>query len=237
MLKEKGYILEFGLIDYKEALALQRHLWSKRVKGELPDILIVLEHPHVITVGRRGDLSNLLVPTETLKSMGISLYHVERGGDITYHGPGQLIVYPILNLRGYGYRVVKYIEELEEVLIRVLGDFGIRGQRDSMNRGVWVDGEKIASIGVAIRQWVSFHGFALNYGTDLKYFDLIHPCGLKGKKMVSMEKLLGGSVSKDYLIERIIYHFKEIFMKDWIRKSLEDIDVQTTLVKEAIAIL
>lgn len=236
-MKEKGYILELGLMDYKEALALQHHLWLKRINRELPDLLIILEHPHVITVGRRGDLSNLLVSHETLKSMGISLYHVERGGDITYHGPGQIVVYPIINLRRYGYRVVKYVEELEEILIRVLDDFGIMAERDSLNRGVWVNGEKIASIGVAIRRWVSLHGFALNYETDLKYFDLINPCGLKGKRMVSIEKLLRRKVSKDYLIERIIYHFKEIFVRDWIKKSLEDIDAQTTLAKETIASL
>lgn len=236
-MQDIGYILELGVMDYKEALALQHNLWLKRVQGELPDTLIILEHPHVITVGRRGDLSNLLVSSETLKSMGISIYHVERGGDITYHGPGQLIVYPIMNLRGYGYRVAKYIDELEEVLIRVLKDFGIRGQRDSLNRGVWVNGEKIASIGVAIRRWVSFHGFALNYETDLRYFDIIHPCGLKEKKMVSMEKLIGSKVNREYLIGRIIFHFKEVFMKEWIKKSLEDIDAQTALVEETTASL
>ena len=234
---DKGYILELGLMDYKEALDLQHHLWLKRVKEELPDILIILEHPHVITVGRRGDLSNLLVSPETLRSMGIPLYHVERGGDITYHGPGQIVVYPILNLRGYGYRVVKYIEELEEVLIRVLRDFGLEAKRDSLNRGVWVNEEKIASIGVAIRRWGSFHGFALNYGTDLKYFNLIHPCGLKGKKMVSIEKLIGRKVPREDLIERIIYHFKGIFVREWTKRSLEDIHAKTSMVKETTASL
>lgn len=218
----KGYILDLGIFDYKEALDLQYHLWSKRVKGEFPDILIILEHPHVITVGKRGDLSHLLVPIDHLNSMGIPLYHVDRGGNITYHGPGQIIVYPILDLKEYGYRVVKYVEELEEIIIRVLKDFGVVGRRDPLNRGVWVDGEKIASIGVAIKRRVSLHGFALNYGTDLNYFDLIHPCGLEGKNMISLEKIIGEKISRQYLIERIIYHFKEIFVRDWERKSLKE---------------
>ncbi len=129
--------------------------------------------------------------------MGVSLYHVERGGDVTYHGPGQMVGYPILSLKDYGYRLVDYVGQLEEVIIRVLGDFGIEGRRDSLNRGVWVGGDKIASIGVAIKRFVSFHGFALNYGTDLNYFDLMNPCGLEGKKITSMKKILGNEIRRD----------------------------------------
>jgi lipoate-protein ligase B len=229
MVKGEGYILDLGLMDYGEALGLQHHLWAKRVAEELPNILMILEHPHVITVGRRGDLSHLLVSFEVLRSLGISVYHVERGGDITYHGPGQLIVYPILDLKEYGYRVAKYIEELEEILIRVLKDFGVEGRRDSINRGVWVNGDKIASIGVAIKRRVSFHGIALNYSTDLRYFELIHPCGLEGRKMISLEKIIGKEISKDYLKERLIYHFKEILGGQWVKKKLEDIKCRNPL--------
>ena len=221
--ENKGYILDLGLMDYKEAWDLQRDLWSRRIKGELPDLLLFLEHPHVITLGRRGNRSYLIASQEVLDAMAIPIYHVERGGDVTYHGPGQLVVYPILDLRGYGYRIIRYVDQLEEVILRTLKDFGMEGEKDSLNRGVWVNGEKIASLGVTIKRWVSFHGLAVNYETDLSYFDLIHPCGLVGKKMTSMEKILGEKVPRESLIERIRLHFKEIFLRDWERKSLDEI--------------
>jgi len=220
---QRGYIIDLGLIDYKEAWDLQHDLWSRHVKGELPDVLLLLEHPHVITLGRRGSQSHLIVSTEELEIMNIPLFHVERGGDVTYHGPGQLVVYPILDLKEYGYRLIRYVDQLEEVIIRVLRDFGMEGRRDSLNRGIWVNGDKIASIGVTIKRWVSFHGFSLNYETDLKYFDLIHPCGLVGKKMISMKKILGKKISRESLVERICFHFKEIFEKEWEEKDLKDL--------------
>jgi len=220
---QRGYIIDLGLMDYKEAWDLQRDLWSRRVKGELPDLLLFLEHPHVITLGRRGNRSYLIASQEVLDAMTIPIYHVERGGDVTYHGPGQLVVYPILDLRGYGYRLIRYVDQLEEVILRTLKDFGMEGKKDSLNRGVWVNGEKIASLGVTIKRWVSFHGLAVNYETDLSYFDLIHPCGLVGKKMTSMEKILGEKVPRESLIERIRLHFKEIFLRDWETKDLDDL--------------
>ena len=218
-----GYIIDLGLIDYRKAWDLQHDLWLRRVKGELPNLLLLLEHPHVITLGRRGNRSHLIVSPETLEAMKIPVIHVERGGDITYHGPGQIVVYPILDLKDYGYRLVRYVDQLEELVLRVLKDFGIEGRRDPSNRGVWVDKDKIASVGVAIKQGVSFHGVALNYETDLKYFDLIHPCGLEGKKMTMMSKILGAKISRDRLCERICFHFKEIFGGAWEKKGLEDL--------------
>jgi lipoate-protein ligase B len=222
---QRGYIIDLGLIDYKEAWDLQRDLWSRRVKGELPDLLLFLEHPHVITLGRRGSRSYLIASQEVLDAMAIPVYHVERGGDVTYHGPGQLVVYPVLDLKGYGYRLIRYVDQLEEVILRTLKDFGIEGKKDSLNRGVWVSGEKIASLGVTIRRWVSFHGLALNYKTDLSYFDLIHPCGLVGKKMTSMEKILGEKVPREDVVARIIFHFGGIFGGEWIEKELDDLGV------------
>jgi len=219
----KGYILDLGLMDYKKAWDLQHDLWSRHVAGEFPDVLLIVEHPHVITLGRRGNRSHLISSPEVLEEMEIPVFHVERGGDVTYHGPGQLVVYPILDLKEYGYRLIQYVDQLEEVIIRVLKDFGMEGRRDSLNRGVWVDGDKIASIGVTIKRWVSFHGFSLNYATDLKYFDLIHPCGLVGKKMTSMSKFLGEKIPRESLIERIRLHFKEIFLRDWEKKDLDDL--------------
>lgn len=219
----RGYIIDLGLIDYKEAWDLQHELWSKRVGGELPDLLLLLEHPHVITLGRRGNRSHLLASPEALEEMRIPLFHVERGGDITYHGPGQIVAYPIIDLKNYGYRLIRYVSQLEEVVLRVLKDFEIEGVRDSLNRGVWVNGEKIASVGVAIKRWVSFHGFALNYRTDLKYFDLLDPCGLEGKKMTTMAKILGKGVPREQLVKRIGFHFRQIFERDWVEKDLSEL--------------
>jgi lipoate-protein ligase B len=217
----KGYIFDLGLMDYEKAWNLQRQLWSKRVEEELPDSLLILEHPHVITLGRRGHRDHLKVAPEILEAMKVSIFHVERGGDITYHGPGQMVVYPILDLKDYGYRLIRYVDQLEEVILHVLRDFGIEGKKDPSNRGIWANGDKIASIGVAIKRWVSFHGFALNYETDLKYFDLMDPCGLVGEKMTSMAKILGKKICRKELAERIIFHFKEVFKKGWEEKGLD----------------
>ncbi len=219
----KGYIIELGIVDYAKALDLQHHLWLKRVEQSVPDLLLLLEHPHVITLGRRGERSSLLVSTDVLDAMKIPLFHTERGGDVTYHGPGQLVVYPILNLKEYGYRLIRYVGQLEELILSILKDFGIEGKRDSSNRGVWVKDAKIASIGVAIKRWVSLHGIALNYATDLKYFSLIHPCGLYNVKMTSMEKILGKKILRDELIERVCIHFKEIFPRDWEVRRPEEL--------------
>lgn len=219
----KGYIIDLGLIDYEKAWDIQHQLWSRRVEEELPDVLLFLEHPHVITLGRRGNRSHLIASPEVLEAMKIPLFHVERGGDVTYHGPGQIVVYPIFNLKEYGYRLIRYVSQLEEVALSVLKDFGILGRKDPLNRGVWVEGEKIASVGVAIKRWVSFHGLSLNYETDLKYFELINPCGLEGKKMTSMAKILGTEISREHLVERISFHFMQIFERDWEEKKLEEI--------------
>ena len=218
---DKGYIIDLGLMEYQKAWNLQHLLWSRRVEGKLPDVLLILEHPPVITLGRRGNRSHLKVSPEILEEMRIPVFHVERGGDITYHGPGQMVVYPILDLKDYGYRLIRYVDQLEEIILHVLKDFGIEGEKDSRNRGVWAKGSKIASIGVAIKQWVSFHGVALNYETDLKYFDLIDPCGLVGEEMTSMAKILGKEVSREELAGKIIFHFKEVFKKDWEKKDLD----------------
>lgn len=220
---QKAYVIDLNLIDYSSALDLQHHLLPKRIEEEVPDLLLILEHPHVITLGRRGDRSHLLVPLEVLKEMGVSLFQVERGGEVTYHGPGQLVVYPIFYLKDYGYRVTQYIHELEEVILWTLRDFGIEGRRDSRNRGVWVGEKKIASIGIAIKRWVSFHGFSLNYRTDLRYFEMIRPCGLEGVRITSMKEILGKEVQREELVKKIFYHFRQIFQREWERKTIEEI--------------
>jgi lipoate-protein ligase B len=219
----RGYIIDLGLMDYEKAWDLQHHLWQKRVEGHLPDLVLLLEHPHVFTLGRRGNRSHLIVSPEILEAMRIPVFHVERGGDVTYHGPGQMVVYPILGLKDYGYRLVRYVDQLEEVILRLLKDFRIEGRRDPSNRGVWVNEDKIASIGVAIKRWVSFHGFSLNYETDLKYFDLINPCGLVGRKMTTMAKILGKEIYRKQLVERICFHFNQIFERNWEEKNLKEV--------------
>ena len=219
----KGYLFNLGLMEYKKAWDLQLDLWAKRVEGRLPDLLLFLEHPHVLTLGRRGNRTHLLASSETLGKLNIPIFHIERGGDVTYHGPGQLVVYPILDLKEYGWKLVRYIEQLEEVIIRTLSDFGISGNRDPLNRGVWVDQQKIASVGVAVKRWVSLHGLALNYETDLTYFDLINPCGLQGIRMTSMAKALGTNVSRDRLYQRVHFRFEQVFERRLEEKRLEEI--------------
>jgi lipoate-protein ligase B len=233
----KGYIIDLGLVDYERAWDLQHQLWSKRAEEELPDLLLILEHSHVITLGRRGNRSHLIASPEVLEEMKIPLFHVERGGDVTYHGPGQIVVYPILDLKEYGYRLLRYIGQLEEVILRVLKDFGIEGRRDPLNRGVWVNGEKIASVGVAIKRWVSFHGFSLNYETNLKYFDLINPCGLEGKKMTTMAKILGIEISREQLVERIGFHFKQVFQRDWEQRDLSEVLTEYPVEQDILKII
>lgn len=232
MRDNNGYILDLGSVDYKEALDLQHQLWSKRVNDELPDTILILEHPHVITLGRRGNRSHINVSQEILEALKIPVFHVERGGEVTYHGPGQMVVYPILDLKGYGYRVVQYVDQLEEVILHLLSDFGIEGKKNSSNRGVWVKDEKIASIGVAIKRWISFHGLSLNYETDLKYYDLINPCGLKGIKMTSMAKILGRRISREKLVERMLFHFKQVFKREWEQKKLKELITNWSLINE-----
>ena len=219
----KGYIIDLGLVDYEKALVLQHQFWSKRVEEQLPDVLLILEHPHVITLGRRGNRSHLIATSEALEGMKIPIFHVERGGDVTYHGPGQIVAYPILDLKEYGYRVVRYVDQLEEIVLRVLRDFGIEGRRDPLNRGVWVGEEKIASIGVAIKRRVSLHGIALNYETDLKYFDLIDACGLKEKKMTSMAKILGKRISRESVTKSLSLNFRGVFKGEWEEKDLQEL--------------
>ena len=169
---------ELGRIGYGAALELQRELVEKRKRGLIPDQFLLLEHPHVITLGRNGRLEHLLASPEVLERAGIEFFHTDRGGDITYHGPGQVVGYPILDLRGWRKDVVAYVRGLEQVIIEALAEFGLRGEREPGRTGVWIQGRKIAAIGVHVSRWVTSHGFAFNVSTDLSYFRYIVPCGL-----------------------------------------------------------
>ena len=203
-----------GLLEYGRAVEWQQRLVADRKAGAIPDQLILLEHPHTITLGRNGHMENLLAGEELLARAGVAFYPTDRGGDITYHGPGQIVGYPIVDLREWKRDVVAYVRAIEQVLINTLADFGVDAGRIPKLTGVWVDGCKIAAIGVHISRWVTSHGFALNVSTDLRYFQYIVPCGLT-RPVTSMAQL-GCTASWDDVAERVAAHFGRIFERDMI---------------------
>ena len=204
-------IYQLGLIDYIEAYNLQRELLRKRLDGEITDVLLLAEHPPTLTIGKSGKLENVLASQEELAQNGIPLFFVDRGGDVTYHGPGQLVGYPIIDLKGRRRDLRQYVRELEEVIIRTLNDFSIKAGGDGGHAGVWVQGEEIAAIGLRVIKWVSMHGFALNVNTNLDQFQFINPCGLSGVKAVSISQILQQRISMEAVTERLIAHFLQVF--------------------------
>ena len=201
-----------GLADYAESLELQRDLARARVSGDLSDdLLILLQHPRVITLGRGASESNIKATAALLDQRGVELHEVERGGDVTYHGPGQLVGYPIIDLTHHKQDLHWYLRQLEEVLIRALAVFGIVGSRVAGYTGVWVENRKIASIGVHVTRWVTFHGFALNVSTDLSNFELIVPCGIEAVHMTSIEKEAGRSCSVADAAQQVAECFGDVF--------------------------
>jgi lipoyl(octanoyl) transferase len=208
-------IHRLGVMSYSEALALQHQLVKERQLGQANDVLLLLEHPNVLTLGvRRGGREHLLVSREELASRDIELHETGRGGDITYHGPGQIVGYPILDLKPDRCDVHRYIRDLEEVLIRTAGQYGIAAHRESGLTGVWVGSEKLAAIGVRIARWVTSHGFALNVATDLGYFNLIIPCGIAGRGTTSLERLLGRRLDIQEVEDRVASSFCEVFQRE-----------------------
>lgn len=203
--------LRAGLLPYRTALALQQELIESRRQGN-EDILILLEHPPVVTFGRGAREESLLTPVSELARRGIDLERVGRGGDVTYHGPGQLVGYPIVDLEPLGRDLHRYLRLLEATLIDTLAAFGVSGERIAGKTGVWVDGEKVASIGVGVRRWVSWHGFALNVAADLSGFASIVPCGLPDVRMTSLERLCGQPIPLPRVEEEIIRSFARIFV-------------------------
>lgn len=183
------WVVNLGTVPYEESLELQRALARERISGAIPeDLLLLLEHPPVVTMGRSAKASNLISSAEFLASKGVELFEVERGGDVTFHGPGQLVGYPIIDLKRHKLDLHWYLRHVEEGLIRTLAEYSIPAERNPGFTGVWTNGKKIASIGVHARDWVTWHGFALNVTTDLSYFDLIIPCGIDGVTMTSIER-------------------------------------------------
>jgi lipoyl(octanoyl) transferase len=204
-------IRQLGLIDYQQSLALQHALVDQRRTGAIDDVLLLVEHPPVVTVGvRRESRAHIVAAPGVLAERGIEIFDAGRGGDVTYHGPGQIVGYPILDLRPDRCDVHRYVRDLEEVLIRTVGEFGIHGMRIPQLTGVWVGGDKLAAIGVRISRWVTSHGFALNVTTNLENFRLIVPCGIANRGVTSMARL--GCSSTRAAVERaIVRHFADVF--------------------------
>ena len=198
-------------MDYAAALELQRERVAQRKAGTISDTLILLEHPHVYTLGRNAQKENMLVSEEFLASRGAQVFHTDRGGDVTYHGPGQLVGYPILDLTRHRRDISWYMRSLEEVFIRTAQDYGIEAGRSAGAAGVWVGNDKLTAMGVHLSRWVTSHGFALNVDTDLRYFEWIVPCGLQGKGVTSLAKLLGHPVKMEGATERVVEHFGAVF--------------------------
>ena len=206
------YVVDLGVIPYSEAWDLQARLVEARVTGSLPnDVVLVLEHPAVFTLGKRGGRENLLVPEDTLTRQGIPIVQVERGGNITYHAPGQLVLYPIIHLERVGIKVVDMVDRLEEVMIRTCAEWGVQAGRNPLNRGVWVGLKKIGAIGIAVRRGVSFHGMALNVNIDLTPFGWIQPCGLEGIGVTSMRTEAGQDFSMAEVRRALTQHMQTVF--------------------------
>ncbi len=206
-------VRRLGLVSYGDALQMQRDLVEERRAGRIPDLLLLQQHPHVLTLGvhRDGGRSHVLATPERLRALGVELFETGRGGDVTYHGPGQIVGYPILDLRPDRCDVHRYVRDLEEVMIRVVGEYGIRASRVPGLTGAWVGAEKIGAIGVRISRWITSHGFAFNVATDLDYFKLIVPCGIADRGVTSLSRLTGAPVSLPAVEDLFVRHFCEVF--------------------------
>jgi lipoyl(octanoyl) transferase len=219
--KQTMIYIDWGLIPYSQAYEQQKEWFELAIqnKSEGKEVLnrfILCEHPHVITVGKNGQYSNLLFPEKTLKEKDVALYQVDRGGDVTYHGPGQIVGYPILDLESFHLGLKEYIHRIEDAIIRTMASYGIKGERLDGATGVWIDpattgkARKIAAIGVRSSRYVTMHGFALNVNTDLSYFKLINPCGFTDKGVTSMEKELGSPVEMENVKKELFVVFKRL---------------------------
>jgi lipoyl(octanoyl) transferase len=206
-------VRRLGRVPYSEALDLQRSLVDERRAGRITDTLLLVEHPHVLTLGVRGDggRSHILATADTLAARGVDVHETGRGGDITYHGPGQIVGYPIIDLKPDRCDVHRYVRDLEDVLMRTAGDYGVIAHRVDGLTGVWVGQEKLAAIGVRIARWITSHGFAFNVSTDLDYFGLIVPCGIADRGVTSLERLTGRTVELSSVQDRIVLHFSNVF--------------------------
>src|SRR5215204_1446693 len=222
MTKERKLLVQrLGLVDYESALAIQKKTELAVKTGIQPDTLLLLEHPHTLTIGRRGDSSSILLDAEQLKARNVTLFETNRGGKVTYHGLGQVVGYPIINLSPDREDVHRYVRDLEEVLIRTMSDFGINTFRIDGLTGVHTQRGKVAAIGVHIARWVTTHGFALNVNTDLSYFNLIIAC--EGEPVASMEELLGSETDLSAVEDRLVINFADVFRMSIIPLSVQSV--------------
>jgi len=222
MTTNKIQITDWGLISYSEAYEKQKALFNETVsqktgQKETQNILVLCEHPHVVTLGKHGQLANLIFPETALKEKQVAFFHIDRGGDVTYHGPGQLVGYPIFDLENFHIGLKEYIFRMEEAVIRLLSEYGIKGEHLAGASGVWIDTDKqgkdrkICAVGVKSSRYVTMHGFALNVNTDLNYFGLINPCGFKDKGVTSMEKELNEKINMEDVKSRLVEAFRYFF--------------------------
>jgi lipoyl(octanoyl) transferase len=212
--RSKARILELGQVEYDRARSIQLQLVDKHIAGDAGDTFVFVEHPPTITIGRGARENNIIAPPATLAERGVKVCEVERGGDVTFHGPGQQVVYPILDLESRGRDLHRFLRELEEVVIRFLTHYGVRGERVEGKTGVWVEGRKICAIGIAVKHWVSYHGLALNLSNDLTYFELINPCGFPSSTVTSLETLLGSQIDRPTAFYRLAGALADVFQMD-----------------------
>jgi lipoate-protein ligase B len=221
---KKWLCVELETLEYREAWNLQTSLVDARKKRIIDrDVILLLEHPPVFTLGRRGGMDDLTVSPDLLEKSGIQVVQVERGGVITFHGPGQLIMYPIIDLNAARMRVVDYVEKLEEVMIRAVADSGIIAERNPLNRGIWVGNKKLGSIGIAIRRGICFHGMSLNVNVSMKHFGWMNPCGLKGVEISSMQRELSHKVSMSKVYGAVKKHVESVFGVNLVKTSLPEL--------------
>jgi len=216
--------VDLGVVEYGRAWDLQKRLHAQRVRQEVGDMLLLLEHPPTLTVGKSGSMKNVLASPERLAQLGISLFFIERGGDVTYHGPGQIVGYPIMDLKERGKDIYRFVTDLEEVMIRTARDFHVEATRDPGHRGVWVGGGELGAIGLSVRRWVSMHGFAFNVLTNLDHFTIINPCGFSDRQATSLAALLGCDIAVEMARARVQFHFSAVFDVDIVPLTEEELD-------------
>mgnify|MGYP001616288527 CR=1 FL=1 len=202
---------DLGMIDYKQAWDLQKEVFDLRYRNEINDTLFLLEHPHTYTLGKVADKENLISSEEQLKELGVSVYEIDRGGDITYHGPGQIVGYPIIKLSDWKEDTHQYLRGLEEVIIQSCAEYGLKTERNPKYTGVWIGERKIAAMGIKVSRWITMHGFAFNVNTDLSFFNGIIPCGIKDKDVTSLQRELEREIKLNEVKGKLIEKFTEVF--------------------------
>lgn len=224
---KKLFVVSLGRTKYADAWELQRRIFTARLEHRIDDVLLLTEHDHVYTLGKAADDNHLLAKNEELSKKGVDVFWIDRGGDITYHGPGQIVGYPIIDLNQHYNDIHRYLRDIEEAIIRTLADYGIAAGREPEFTGVWVKEEKIAAIGVKVSKWVTMHGFALNVNTDLSYFDRIIPCGIFHKGVTTLRQILGTDVTLEDVHQKLMNHFATLF--HWDVKQISRDELTTML--------